>query len=328
MTSRHEAFNALVYQTLEAAAALLEAGRPAEALHTIKNLAEMEITARQREQYIALRREIDAQLVTDSWVALQLAHPEPLTFHMLADAVMPYLEALHNLHEMVAWLQGRPPASDPEIRQMSHHSPLSITLGFWHPDIIQTILEVIFDERRGPSRRLKQGKQPVSALLTRVDAAYRLLERVVPDASEAQKAALANRILADIDMMASSLVEAQVIGVSVRPEPSEPGRWRVPEPAPAEPSAPEPPKSAAEPESKPEPEPELEPDPGPDPGPEDPDVAPESPMSPPPSGRPRYIGGQQLPDPSRYQRRVTRPVPKPRSFSPDDENGENDEDYE
>jgi hypothetical protein len=323
MTSRHEAFNALVYQTLEAAAALLEAGRPAEALHTIKNLAEMEITSRQREQYIALRREIDAQLVTDSWVALQLAHPEPLTFRMLADAVMPYLEALHNLHEMVAWLQGRPPASDPEIRQLSHHSPFSITLGFWHPDIIKIILEVIFDERRGPSRRLKQGKQPVSALLTRVDAAHRLLERVVPDASEAQKAALANRILADIDMMASSPVEAQVIGVSVRPEPSEPGRWRVPEPPPEH--QPEPPPAEL-PEPVP-PAPAAGPEPEPEPEPDEPNDDPESPVSPPPSGRPRYIGGQQRPDPSRYQRRVTRPVPKPKPFLPDDDNGGENDDY-
>ncbi|MBN1287931.1 MAG: hypothetical protein JXB47_21210 [Anaerolineae bacterium] len=322
MPTPHEAFNTLVYQTLEAAAALLEAGRPAEALHTIKHLGEMEITARQREQYGALRREIEAQLVTDSWVALQLAHPEPLTFALFTEGVVPYLQALHRLHEVVARLQGKSPAWDPEIRQMSHHSPFSITFGFWHPDIIRTILEVIFDERRGPARRIKAGEPRKQRELTRVDATYRLLEKVVPDATPEQKAALAHQLLPDIDLLASSPVEGQVIGVSVSPE----DRALAPAPPPSRPEpAPEPApsKSKAEPAA-----PEL-------PAPADSAVDSAADVSTGADDGPRYIGqpapGVSEPKPAplyqppRPRRRVTRPAPKP--FSPP-EHDENEEDGE
>lgn len=305
MPTPHEAFNTLVYQTLEAAAALLEAGRPAEALHTIKHLAEMEITARQREQYGALRREIESQLVTDSWVTLQLAHPEPLTFALFTDGVVPYLQALHRLHEVVARLQGKSPAWDPEIRQMSHHSPLSVTFGFWHPDIIRTILAVIFDERRGPARRIKAGESPRQRELTRVDATYRLLEEVIPDATGAQKTALAHQLLPDVDLLASSPVEGQVIGVSVSPDERPPAAetWR---PAPPEPEEPAPLE-----EQPPEDEEEET---GED------------------EAGPRYIGqpsgGKPQPryQPPRPRRRLTRPAPKPFSPPDRDENGDELED--
>ena len=291
MPTPHESFNTLVYQTLEAAAALLEAGRPAEALHAIKVLAEMEITARQREQYIALRREIESQLVHDSWVTLQMAHPEPLTFSLLTEEVVPYLQALHRVHEIVARLQGKPPAWDPEIRQLSHHSPLSMTFGYWHPEIIQTILEVIFDERRSPSRRIKAGESPEQPLLTRVNATYQLLEKVIPKATAQQKNALATQLLPDIDLLASSTVEAQVIGVSVRADaaPSPPPSTPQPPPAEAEPreATAQPAKPAALPEA-----------------PDDEAAAAKS---------PRYIGGQaESSMRPRYPRhRVTRPAPKP-----------------
>jgi hypothetical protein len=289
MPTPHEAFNALVYQTLEAAAALLEAGRPAEALHTIKNLAEMEITARQREQYIALRRQIEAQLVTDSWVTLQLAHPEPLNFGLLTDAVIPYLQALHRLHEVVARLQGKSPSWDPEIRQLSHHSPFSITFGFWHPEIIQAILEVVAEERRGPAQRIQAGESPlVQPLLTRVSATYKLLERVGPaGTTEQQKNALANQILPDIDLLASSPVEAQVIGVSVR-------RDETPPPTP--PPAPEPEAARRAATTKP-------------PLPEEPATEPPTPST----SRPRDVGSAPPPTHPRYppSRRITRPAPKP-----------------
>ncbi|GAB4438354.1 MAG: hypothetical protein Kow00120_05940 [Anaerolineae bacterium] len=287
MRSPHESFNTLVYQTLESAAALLEAGRPAEALHAIKVLAEMEITARQREQYIALRREIEAQLVHDSWVTLQMAHPEPLTFSLLTEEVIPYLQALHRVHELVARLQGKPPAWDPEIRQLSHHSPLSVTFGYWHPDIIQTILDVVFEERRGPARRIQAGESPAQPLLTRVNATYKLLEKVIPTATSQQKNALATQILPDIDLLASSPVEAQVIGVSVRgDEPGPPPEAREATAATGAPAA------RREPSGPP---------------PED------LPEEPPPPTAPRYIGSKpEAPVRPRYPRhRVTRPAPKP-----------------
>ncbi len=297
MSSANESFNTLVFQTLESAAALLEAGRPAEALHAIKVLAEMEITAKQREQYIALRREIEAQLVHDSWVTLQMAHPEPLTFSLLTEEVIPYLQALHRVHELVARLQGKAPAWDPEIRQLSHHSPLSVTFGYWHPEIIQTILDVVFEERRGPARRIKAGESPTQPLLTRVNATYKLLEKVIPSATSQQKTALATQLLPDIDLLASSPVEAQVIGVSVRSE------------EPAAPSTPPPPeaKEPAAAQSKTSALPD------------------ELPEEPPTSTPARYPGGEsERPVRPRYPRhRVTRPVPKP--YTPP---GETDEDGE
>lgn len=298
MPAQHESFHTLVYQTLEAAAALLEAGRPAEALHAIKVLAEMEITARQREQYIALRREIEAQLVHDSWVTLQLAHPEPLTFSLLTEEVIPYLQALHRVHEVVARLQTKPPAWDPEIRQLSHHSPLSITFGYWHPEIIQIILDVVAEERRGPAKRIKAGESPGQPMLTRVDATYTLLEKVVPAASARQKTALATTLLPDIDLLASSPVEAQVIGQSVQPAAA--GAGAAEKPA-------ERPKAAA---PLPQPKPE------------------ESPETSKPAAA-RYIGGQAQDEPPvrpRYPRhRVTRPAPKPYSPPQGEDEGDAEE---
>ncbi len=309
MPTPHEAFNTLVYQTLEAAAALLEAGRPAEALHSIKHLAEMEITARQREQYGMLRREIESQLVTDSWVTLQLTHPEPLTFGMLTEGVIPYLKALHRLHEAAAMLQGKSPAWDPEIRQLSHHSPFSITLGFWHPEIIQTILEVIFDERRGAARRIKAGEAPGQPLLTRVNTTYRLLERVIPDASDVQKAALANQLLPDVDLLASSPVEGQVIGVSVPPGvPPEAPTWSAARstPAPASP----PPTTEPPPPSPSAPKPE-------------PEALPPNDVGPSHAGKPPVHPEPPKPNIPPLRRRTTRPAPKP--FAPPREDDDRDE---
>ncbi len=323
MPAPNDAFYSLVYQTLDAAAALLESGQPEAALTAIRPLGQMDITARQRRRYEELLQAIEERLAGESWVTLQLTCPRPLTLNVLSGEVMSLLRALTRLHDVLAQLEGKQPVWDPEIRQMSHHASFSVTLGGWNQAIMERILGAITSVRRParltkplPTRRFEAAKELVSPSLSEDDPAHLavVISQIWPEIEYLTETPLEAQIIASgperLKKAASGGSEEKrgrpkeraTTGTSEPPPTAESLRTRFSAPFPTDETVPEPDEdreSADEEQERPSPRRFI----------------------------PRRPTPRRSPVTGAYPRRTTRPVPKPTRPEPDEEPGDSEDDW-
>ncbi len=209
-----EALEYLIDRILETAQSLLESGQEDAALQALDPLAGMGLSNAQRRRYDALARALEAIAgAQDAEAVIAFIYPEPLTLGDLAEGVVPFLQALGRLHDMLAEMAGRPRTWNPGIWEMAQQGDesgwgsLEITLSGWTPEVVRDVLSAV--------EMLRSAENAVRAFEIVTGLVSRYIGKATPD----QRTMAVSRVLPDLDDLSHDRLEARYMGGEQQPPP-------------------------------------------------------------------------------------------------------------